>query len=127
MEAQRKSLGKIAGEAGRNARSAAETAKSLGEQKETLEKIQSIYMTIMSLGEKYDKMLSEEAKAQGTTKDEIDGQYNAIQKINNGLGTNLASNQEILKSVKHLESVTFQRNVKYEITNDIRISNLGET
>ena len=102
LEAQRKSLGKIANEAGRNARSAAETAKSLGEQKETLEKIQAIYMTIMSLGEKYDKMLSEEAKAQGTTKDEIDGQYNAIQKINNGLGTNLASNQEILKSVTSL-------------------------
>ena len=118
LEAQRKSLGKIAGEAGRNARSAAETAKSLGEQKETLEKIQSIYMTIMSLGEKYDKMLSEEAKAQGTTKDEIDGQYNAIQKINNGLGTNLASNQEILKSVTSLRK-------EYSLT-DSQLASIGK-
>ena len=118
LEAQRKSLGKIANEAGRNARSAAETAKSLGEQKETLEKIQSIYMTIMSLGEKYDKMLSEEAKAQGTTKDEIDGQYNAIQKINNGLGTNLASNQEILKSVTSLRK-------EYSLT-DSQLASIGK-
>ena len=118
LEDQRKSLGKIAGEAGRNARSAAETAKSLGEQKETLEKIQSIYMTIMSLGEKYDKMLSEEAKAQGTTKDEIDGQYNAIQKINNGLGTNLASNQEILKSVTSLRK-------EYSLT-DSQLASIGK-
>ena len=118
LEAQRKSLGKIANEAGRNARSAAETAKSLGEQKETLEKIQAIYMTIMSLGEKYDKMLSEEAKAQGTTKDEIDGQYNAIQKINNGLGTNLASNQEILKSVTSLRK-------EYSLT-DSQLASIGK-
>ena len=118
LEDQRKSLGKIAGEAGRNARSAAETAKSLGEQKETLEKIQAIYMTIMSLGEKYDKMLSEEAKAQGTTKDEIDGQYNAIQKINNGLGTNLASNQEILKSVTSLRK-------EYSLT-DSQLASIGK-
>lgn len=75
---------------------------SLQKQKEKLELISAIYSTIVSLAEKYDKMLSEEAKAQGTTKDEIDGQYNAIQKINNGLGTNLASNQEILKSVTSL-------------------------
>jgi hypothetical protein len=118
LEDQRKSLGKIAVESGRNARSAAETAKSLGEQKETLEKIQSIYMTIMSLGEKYDKMLSEEAKAQGTTKDEIDGQYNAIQKINNGLGTNLASNQEILKSVTSLRK-------EYSLT-DSQLASIGK-
>ena len=118
LEAQRKSLGKIANEAGRNARSAAAAAKSLGEQKETLEKIQAIYMTIMSLGEKYDKMLSEEAKAQGTTKDEIDGQYNAIQKINNGLGTNLASNQEILKSVTSLRK-------EYSLT-DSQLASIGK-
>lgn len=72
---------------------------SLQKQKEKLELISAIYSTIVSLAEKYDKLLSEEAKAQGTTKDEIDAQYNAIQKINNGLGTNLASNQEILKAV----------------------------
>jgi hypothetical protein len=91
---------------------------SLQKQKETLEKIQSIYMTIMSLGEKYDKMLSDEAKAQGTTKDEINGQYDAIQKINNGLGTNLASNQEILKSVTSLRN-------EYSLT-DSQLASIGK-
>ena len=92
--------------------------KTLTAQKDTLEMIQAIYMTIMSLGEKYDKMLSEEAKAQGTTKDEIDGQYNAIQKINNGLGTNLASNQEILKSVTSLRK-------EYSLT-DSQLASIGK-
>ena len=73
--------------------------ESLGKQKRTLEWIHSIYSTMMSLGEGYDKLLSEEAKAQGTTKDEINGQYEAIQKINTGVASNLASNQEILKAV----------------------------
>ena len=118
LEKQRRSLGLIVNEATRNARSATETAKSLGEQKENLEKIQAIYMTIMSLGEKYDKMLSDEAKAQGTTKDEINGQYDAIQKINNGLGTNLASNQEILKSVTSLRN-------EYSLT-DSQLASIGK-
>jgi hypothetical protein len=73
--------------------------ESLGKQKRTLEWIHSIYSTMMSLGEGYDKLLSEEAKAQGTTKDEINRQYEAIQKINTGVASNLASNQEILKAV----------------------------
>lgn len=86
-----------------------EAKKNANQQEELLAKAQrelqirqlilSAYQTLMSLGEKYDKMLSEEAKAQGTSKDEINAQYNAIQKINNDLGTNLASNQEILKAV----------------------------
>jgi len=73
--------------------------KSLEKQQKTLNNIQAIYKTIMSLGEKYDKMLSDEAKTQGTTKDEINRQYDAIQKINTGLTANQASNQEILKAV----------------------------
>lgn len=47
----------------------------------------------------YDKLLSDTAKAQGTTKDEINEQYGAIQKVNTGLSSNLASNQEILAGV----------------------------
>ena len=47
----------------------------------------------------YDKLLSDTAKAQGTTKDEINEQYGAIQKVNTGLDSNLASNQEILAGV----------------------------
>lgn len=61
--------------------------------------ILAIYQTFMSLAENYDKLLSDTAKAQGTTKDEIDGQYSAIQKVNTGLSSNLASNQEILAAV----------------------------
>lgn len=72
---------------------------NLEKYKQTLEKIHSVYSTMMSLGESYDKLLSEEAKAQGTTKDEINRQYEAIQKINTGVASNLASNQEILKAV----------------------------
>lgn len=99
LESQRRTVGQLANEASRKARASEDEAKSLGKQSSQLEKIQSIYMTIMSLGEKYDKMLSEEAKAQGTTKDEINKQYETIQKMNKSLANNSASNQEILKAV----------------------------
>ena len=72
---------------------------SLEKQRDTLEKISAVYQTIMSLGEKYDKLLSDTAKAQGTTKDEINKQYDTIQKINGELYSNAATNQEILAAV----------------------------
>jgi len=72
---------------------------ALEKQKDRLTKISAVYQTIMSLADGYDKLLSDTAKAQGTTKDEINKQYEYIQKINTGLNSNLASNQEILAAV----------------------------
>lgn len=95
-----------------------EQVKSLQNQRETLSQIQAVYSTIISLGEKYDKMLSEEAKAQGTTKDEIDSQYNTIQKINSEVGKNLASNQEILKAITSVRK-------EYALT-ESQLGNIGK-
>ena len=91
---------------------------SLQKQKDTLEVISSIYSTIVSLGEKYDKLLSDEAKSQGTTKDEINRQYDTIQKINTGLSSNLASNQEILKAVSAAR--------KEYVLSDTQLANVGK-
>jgi len=76
-----------------------EQLKTLESQQKILGFIGAVWGTLISAAEGYDKLLSDNAKAQGTTKDEINEQYEAIQKINTGLSSNLASNQEILAGV----------------------------
>jgi hypothetical protein len=49
--------------------------------------------------DQYDKLLSENAKAQGTSKDEIHNQYKAVQTLNSSINSNKISNQEILAAV----------------------------
>lgn len=99
LETQRLLIGRKAGQAGMAARAAEQEASALKRNRELYDKILGVYQTIMSLAEGYDKLLSDTAKAQGTTKDEINNQYKEIQKVNTGLSTNLASNQEILAAV----------------------------
>ena len=92
--------------------------KNLEKQKNTLEVISAVYSTIISLGEKYDALLSEQAKAQGTTKDEINRQYDTIQKITGELSSNFATNQEILKAVTAIRK-------EYALT-DTQLATIGK-
>ena len=89
----------IAADAGRNVEETQKQLKSKQQELGLHSAILAIYSTMMSLAGDYDKLLSDTAKAQGTTKDEINEQYGAIQKVNTGLSSNLASNQEILAGV----------------------------
>lgn len=50
----------------------------------------------------YDKLLSENAKLQSTSKDEIDGQYESIQVLNSTYSKYRISNQEVLAAVSAL-------------------------
>jgi len=49
--------------------------------------------------DRYDVLLSENAKLQGTSKDEIHNQYKAVQTLNKSIDSNKLSNQEILSTV----------------------------
>lgn len=90
----------------------------LGRISNFLKIISSGYSTMISLAEDYDKLLSDTAKAQGTTKDEIDSQYKAIQRVNTGLKSNLASNQEILAGVTSIRK-------EYALTTS-QLANIGK-
>jgi hypothetical protein len=54
---------------------------------------------LLNYYDQYDKLLSENAKAQGTSKDEIHNQYKAVQTLNSSINSNKISNQEILAAV----------------------------
>jgi len=99
LEAQKRKYADLASSARKKKDSTNEEIAALEREATLLSVIHAIYATIMSLAENYDKLLSDTAKAQGTTKDEINRQYEAIQKVNTGLSSNLASNQEILAAV----------------------------
>lgn len=72
---------------------------TLETQQKILGFIGAVWGTLISAAEGYDKLLSDNAKAQGRNKQEIDAQYTAIQKINTGLGASAISNLEILGSL----------------------------
>ena len=76
-----------------------EQLKTLETQQKILGFIGAVWATLISAAEGYDKMLSDNAKAQGRNKQEIDAQYTAIQKINKSLDASAISNQEILGSL----------------------------
>jgi hypothetical protein len=57
------------------------------------------FKILLSYYNQYDSLLSENAKSQGTSKDEIHNQYNAVQTLNSSINSNKISNQEILAAV----------------------------
>jgi len=83
--------------------------KNNTQKQKSLEKQNSMHLLIydtvkkmVELYNQYDKLLSDNAKLQGTNKDEIDAQYSAIQKINKSTDVNRLSNQEILATITEI-------------------------
>ena len=97
--AQRAEYAKIYNDSKNLKESTEKQLKTLETQQKILGFIGAVWGTLISAAEGYDKMLSDNAKAQGRNKQEIDAQYTAIQKINKGLGASAISNQEILGSL----------------------------
>lgn len=75
---------------------------SLEKQKAFLNLMYDTVKKIVEMYDKYDQLLSENAKVQGTSKKEIDAQYDAIQRLNNTNDIYRVSNQEILASLTQM-------------------------
>ena len=99
LEAQQIEYAEIYEKAGKQYDKSKGQLNTLETQQKILGFIGAVWGTLISAAEGYDKLLSDNAKAQGRNKQEIDAQYTAIQKINKGLGASAISNQEILGSL----------------------------